>query len=530
MSYPPYGGGGGYPPQGGGYPPAGGYPPQQQQYPMGQQPYPGGGAGGYPPTTGYPQAPAPGMPQPYPGAGGGGYPAPQPGYGAPSVTQPPAYGGMPTPESAQAAAAASSAPGYSSYGAPAPAPGGYPSTYPSQPPVPPPQTAYQTQAPYGSQPYGNVPPPASYAPPPGGHSLPPPQAAPPRTYSPGGQYPGAQYPAAAGTAQMTSQMGHMSLQQKEEGTIKPKPNFNGQNEAEILRKAMKGLGTDEKAIIHVVTSCSNAQRQQILLDYKTMFGRDLVKDFKSELGGKLEKIVLALMVPTALFDAKELKRAMKGIGTDEECLIEIMCTRSNAEIQAAKVAYKKEFGKDLEHDLRHDTSGHFQRLMISMSVGGRDENPNVDLAKAQADARALYDAGEKKWGTDESRFNVILCSRSFPQLRATFDEYGKIAKRDIEKSIKSEMSGDLERGMLTIVKVVRNKALYFAEQLYKSMKGLGTDDPTLIRVMVSRCEKDMVQIKNEFKRTYQQGLGKYISGDTSGDYKKILLAICGGEN
>ena len=68
----------------------------------------------------------------------------------------------------------------------------------------------------------------------------------------------------------------------------------------------------------------------------------------------------------------------------------------------------------------------------------------------------MYEAGEKKWGTDESRFNVVLVSRSYPQLRATFDEYKKISKKDIEEALKSEMSGDLLRGYLTIGKTKMN--------------------------------------------------------------------------
>ena len=48
------------------------------------------------------------------------------------------------------------------------------------------------------------------------------------------------------------------------------------------------------------------------------------------------------------------------------------------------------------------------------------------------------------------RFNVILVSRSYAQLRATFQEYAKIANKDIDDTIQSEMSGDLKDSMLAI--------------------------------------------------------------------------------
>lgn len=62
----------------------------------------------------------------------------------------------------------------------------------------------------------------------------------------------------------------------------------------------------------------------------------------------------------------------------------------------------------------------------------------------------LYQAGERRWGTDESKFNQILCSQSHAQLRCVFEEYKRIASRSLEQSIRSEMSGDLQMGMLAI--------------------------------------------------------------------------------
>ena len=61
------------------------------------------------------------------------------------------------------------------------------------------------------------------------------------------------------------------------------------------------------------------------------------------------------------------------------------------------------------------------------------------------------------------------------------------------------------------MKCVKNRAGFFAEQLYKSMKGLGTDDDRLIRLVVTRCEVDMGEIKQVFGQQYNESLEDFIS-------------------
>ncbi|XP_030059105.1 annexin A11 [Microcaecilia unicolor] len=514
-----------------GYPPAGGYPSQAP----GSNPWGGSGyPSGNPPPIGldnfsqqYNPQYMPGMPSNFPSAFGGanpgqsmfpsgsagGYPPiPTGSFGAPQPGQQPqasSYGMYPQPGGNPPSGMPAYNPGY---------PGGQPMPPAGQQPGMPlpgqqPGMQYPGQQPGmpypGQQP--GMPPPGQQ---PGMPSYPSGPAVNPSMPS----YPSPSVPAVTPSKPVNR------------GTISDAAGFDPLRDAEVLRKAMKGFGTDEQAIIECLGSRSNRQRQQILLSFKTAYGKDLIKDLKSELSGNFEKTILAMMKTPTMYDAYEIKEAIKGAGTDEACIIEILSSRSNAEIHEINRVYKTEFKKTLEQAIKSDTSGHFQRLLVSLAQGNRDESTNVDMSLVTRDVQELYAAGENRMGTDESKFNAILCTRSRAHLQAVFHEYQRMCNRDIEKSICREMSGDLESGMLAVVKCLKNTPAFFAERLNKAMRGAGTKDKTLVRIMVSRSEVDLLNIRSEYKRLYGKSLYTDITGDTSGDYRKILLKLCGGND
>ncbi|CAH2006509.1 unnamed protein product [Acanthoscelides obtectus] len=310
-------------------------------------------------------------------------------------------------------------------------------------------------------------------------------------------------------------------------TVVPANPFNPRDDAEVLRKAMKGFGTDEKAIINVLARRTNAQRLQIAVEFKTMYGKDLIKDLKNELSGNFENLIVAMMTPLPEYYAKELHDAMSGIGTDEDVLIELLCTMSNQEIRTIRQAYEAMYHRPLESDLKGDTAGTFKRLMVSLCNACRDESMAVNQEAAKKDAQSLLRAGELKLGTDESTFNMILCQRNYAQLQLIFQVRKYLLGNSIEDAVKSEFSGNSESGFLAIIRAIQDTPKYFAKQLNNAISGAGTDDNSLMRIVVTRSEIDMEDIKRAYASKYGESLKEAIKDDTSGHYGKCLLALIG---
>ncbi|CAI9742922.1 annexin A4-like [Octopus vulgaris] len=280
-----------------------------------------------------------------------------------------------------------------------------------------------------------------------------------------------------------------------QGTVTAAKNFNATTAAEVLHKAIAGLGTNDAKVIELLSRYNYNQRQEMMLAYDKKYNKAMVSDVAADLSFRYKDTAVALLTEPVLYDVKELRKAMKGLGTDETTLIEIIFSRDPERMAAIKQRYSVEYEVSLEEDISGDCSGHFRHLLLSQVSGTREQTrkEDVDLGLAQQDATSLYKAGEGKLGTDEKKFNAVLAGRSFPHLFQVMKFYREKVGHDLEHAIRSETSGDLRDAYLAIAAMARGTPTLFAQHLYKYTKGLGTNDSNLIRVIVSRCETETVR-------------------------------------
>ena len=297
-------------------------------------------------------------------------------------------------------------------------------------------------------------------------------------------------------------------------------------DSELMRNAMKGIGTDDKTLIEIATKRNNNQRMKIRQAYKVMYGRDLMDDLKSELSGDYKDAMLALFTEPIEYDVDNLKMATKGFGTDEDTLIEILASRPGWYINKIKKKYKEKYKKELEKDIYDETSGNFRNLLISLIQGNRSTNQTPDKDECERIAKELYRAGEDQIGTDESVFNKYFALSSPHELLVISREYHKLTGKLLTNAIDNEFSGHIQKLLNTILYVQISPTEYFAKRIRDAIDGLGTNEKILTRVIVTRAEIDLPIMKQYYKQLYGKDMVKDIEDDISGDYKKLLLGLC----
>ncbi|TPP56194.1 Annexin [Fasciola gigantica] len=256
-----------------------------------------------------------------------------------------------------------------------------------------------------------------------------------------------------------------------------------------------------------------------------------------------------LLMEPAYINARALYKAMKGAGTKESVIVEVLCTATNKEIEAIKQAYlrvltdegEKDASRTLETDIEGDLSGCLKHLCIALLQAERDELSEsqlqqvlkqgvksvVNMDLVQKDIEELYDAGTGRLGTDEATFIRILARRSVWHLYMVNKRYEEQYGKSLTEAIESETSGDFESALKLTLFTCLSRPQAYAALLYDSMAGAGTRDETLIRIIVTRCEVDLADICKAFEALTEKTLEHWVRGDTSGDYQKILLTLMG---
>ena len=270
--------------------------------------------------------------------------------------------------------------------------------------------------------------------------------------------------------------------------------------AEDLRKAMEGFGTDEEHLILIVTSNKTQERLKIKKAYEKKYNKNLIDDLKSELSGKLEDAMVALFKEPVEYDCECIYNAMKGAGTDENCLIEIIASRPNWLLEKIKKKYNEIYKKELVEDIKGDTSGDFQKILEGILRCKRSETKEVNKENCEKIAKELNDAKENGWVVSDEGRTII-------------------------EGIENNFKGDAKDLLKSILYSLVSPSEYFATRIKKAIEGFGTDNKTLIRILITRCEVDMNIIKRYYKQLYKKDMVEDIKNDISGDYQKLMIEL-----
>ena len=295
-------------------------------------------------------------------------------------------------------------------------------------------------------------------------------------------------------------------------------------EAERLHTALFGKNREETCL-DIVINNDLEHRLLIAKKYGEVFGHPLYEDMKSKLSGHFKELCGYCFLTPMEFNAKMLKRGFKGLSVDDQLIFEILADHTLEEYKQIQDAYRVETKKELTKDLEKNFSGAIRKNLLNMIKTERRTNENPDKAQCEKLADLLINSGEKNWIEDENIFRDVFLLTSPEEMvlvgRYYHQKTGNILIDVIEKKF-SGKNKNLLRELLFAIVIPHE---LFAEKIYNSIKGLGTNTALLNRVLASRRGVDMPQIKEIYQWKYNVTLKEDIMGDTSGMYQKLCLYV-----
>lgn len=226
--------------------------------------------------------------------------------------------------------------------------------------------------------------------------------------------------------------------------------------------------------------------------------------------------------------ARALHEAMAGLGTDEEAIFSAFAGRTQAQADSIARVYQTMFGVVLLDELKDELSeSELMHLAIFNPLAVPGQSGSIGQTMTFADMiAAQLDKAMDRWGTDEDSIYAALAGRSQAELQAIKEAYKRRTNRELEVDIRDEMSGsELARALALL-----NQGVLFPEdEAYFAMKGAGTDEEALFRVLetVKGDRAKVIDLIDRFAKKYGNLL-EWVNDELSGtDLDKALEALLG---
>ncbi|CAH0477564.1 unnamed protein product [Peronospora belbahrii] len=225
-------------------------------------------------------------------------------------------------------------------------------------------------------------------------------------------------------------------------------------EADILRKATKGLGTKENLIYPVVVGRTNAEINILKKTYYEAHGEDLGSVLDSDLHGDFQTVILAsLQAALVPYDAnihnaakveadvEKLYKSGRGkMGTDEEGFVSVLAASPPEHLRAVATAYEKKHGESLVKAAAHEFRGEAEKAVLFLI---RMTTEPLELLAE------LFDEATKGFGTDENALSSAVV-RYHIVLRDIKPVYKKKYGKELRDCIAKEVSGDYGDLLLSV--------------------------------------------------------------------------------
>ncbi|KAK6522025.1 hypothetical protein TWF281_002595 [Arthrobotrys megalospora] len=328
----------------------------------------------------------------------------------------------------------------------------------------------------------------------------------------------------------------------EEKRRPPEPEYDPNDHAQILYKALKGKVADVSAILKVVPFLSGDQMVDLRAEYKKVHplgNVNLAKHLKAQLSGKVQ--LAAYVTALGPYESESYWSILSNQKANfrHALLIESIMGRELDDIIDIKQSYRDSkndhnFEKALKKELAADkaTGEKFKELVLlqldTTTRGLRmNEWDKVYLDKVRDDAEDLHDALAKD-KVDSFFVGKIVITRSTTHLRELMRMYKKLFDgQDLARLIAEKLNGLIGEALLHVLNGVLNRPARDARLLEESMKGVGTRDDLLVaRLVRIHWDPDhLTAVKEAYKTKYGMSLRERIKGECSGSYQEFLLNL-----